>query len=67
MVARDAKGEVDAEVDAVGVGEFDLGVIAAGAEDADVGDDALSRADDGDGLLAGELAGLIEVFELGEL
>ena len=61
-VARDADRKVDAEGDAVGEGELDLGVAAAGAEDADFGQHPAAGADDGDGLFCGEVAGLVEVL-----
>ncbi len=67
MVAADAQRQIDAEVDAVGVAQLDLRVIAHRAEDAHVGDDSLAGADDRDQLLGGELALLVQVFELGEL
>src|SRR5205814_1869944 len=67
VVAADPQRQVDAEVDAVGVAQFDLRVIADWAEDADVGDDALPRPDDRDQLLGSELALLVQIFKLGEL
>ena len=66
-IAADAQGQIDAEVNAVGVAQLDLRVIARRAEDANVGDDPLPRADERDELLGGELAFLVKIFELGEL
>ena len=67
VIAAGAEGQIDTEIDAIGVGHFDLGVITERPEDADVGDDPLSGTDDGDELFAGELALLIEVFQLGQI
>jgi len=66
-IAGHADGNVHAELDGVGESELDLGKIAAGAENAKVRDDAAARADEGDGLLGGELAFLIEPLVDGKL
>ena len=66
MVAADPQGKVDPEIDAIGVAQFHLRVIADGPEDSHIGNDALARADEGDQLLAGKFALLIKVFEFGE-
>ena len=55
-----ADREIDTELDGVGEGEFDLGEVSAGAEDAEIGNDATSRTDESDGLFGGELAFLVE-------
>ena len=44
VIAADSQRQVDAEINAVGVAQFDLRVIAHRAEDADIGDDPLPRA-----------------------
>ena len=67
VIAADAQGKIDAEIDAIGIAELDLRVIANRPEDADVGNDPLPRPDERHQLLAGEFALLIQVFELGEL
>lgn len=59
-IAGHANGEIDTELDGVGEGEFDLGEVSAGAEDAEIGNDATARTDEGDGLFGGELAFLVE-------
>lgn len=59
-VTRGADGDIEAEGNGVCKGELDLIEVAAGAEDAEVGDDAAAGADEGDGLLGGVLAFLVE-------
>src|SRR3954454_16248671 len=66
MIAGRAQGQIDAEIDSVGVAQFDLRIISGWAKDANIGDDSLARADDGDELLGGEFAFLIKIFEFGE-
>ena len=65
-VAALADGCVDAEVAGVGGGELDLIGLAHGAEDGDVGLLTLG-ADDGQALVAGELARVGQVLALGQL
>ena len=67
MVAALAHRNVQAQRDRVREGQLDLAVIAAGAENAQVRDHPLPRADDGHGFLRGEEAVLVEPFERREL
>ena len=65
-VAALADGRIDAEVAGIGGGELDLIGLAHGAENGDVGLLTLG-ADDGQALVAGELAGVGQVLALGQL
>jgi len=55
-----ADREVDAELDGIRDGEFDLGEVSARTENAEVRDDAFARPDERDGLLGGELSFLVK-------
>jgi hypothetical protein len=65
-IAGHANGEIDTELDGVGEGEFDLGEVSAGAEDAEIGNDSTARTDESDGLFGGELPFLVEPLVDGE-
>ena len=66
-VARHLGGDVEAERDGVGEGEFDLVQVAAGAEEAKVRDHAAARSNESDGFLSGVLAVLIEALHRSQL
>lgn len=66
-VAGHADGDVDAKLDSVGEGEFHLGEVSGGAEDAEIGDDSFAGSDEGDGLIGGELSILVEPLVHGQL
>ena len=61
-VAGAAHRNVETQGDGVGEGELDLVEVAAGAENAEIGDHAAARADERDGFLGRELALLIQPF-----
>ena len=56
--------QIQAEINPVGVGQLDLGVVPRRPEDANIGNDSRSRPDDRDALVGSELALLIKIFEL---
>ena len=66
-IAGHADRDVEAERDGIGVGEFDLVEAAAGAEDAEIGNDAAAGANESDRLLGAVLALLVEPFHRRQL
>ena len=66
-IAANADGQVDAEANPVGEGEFDLGLAPTRAEHADVGDHATTGAEDGDGFLGGVETVLIKPLRGGQI
>ena len=67
VIAADSERQIDTQVNAIGVTEFNLRVIAHRAQDPNIGDDPLPGSDDRDKLFGGKFALLIKIFQLGQL
>src|SRR5690606_22202635 len=61
--AGNPQRDIEAERDRVGVGKLDLVDVTARTQDAEVGDDAAARSDQGDGFLGREMTFLVKLLK----